>query len=90
MIATETQRTQRFYPQTTQKTRMMLCVNRCLMFCFSLSDSCYKAIEPLDARKKQDICPQMNTDILKLKNAFIRVHLRLSVDVVFNNLRGAV
>jgi len=59
MIATESQRTQRFYPQ---KTRMMLCANRCLMICFSLSDSCYKAIEPLDTRKEQDICPQINAD----------------------------
>jgi len=27
-----------------------------------LSDSSYKAIEPLDARKEQDICPQINAD----------------------------
>jgi len=67
MIATESQRTQRFYPPAAtrppQKTRMKLCVNRCLLICFSLPDSCYKAIGPLDAKKKQDICPQMNTDI---------------------------
>ena len=36
--------------------------------------------------------PQMNTDIKKLKNAFIRVHLRLSVDIYpdFPSWRPAV
>jgi len=30
---------------------------------FILSDSCYKAIEPLNVRKdRQDLCPQINAD----------------------------
>ena len=29
---------------------------------YELSDSCYKAIDPLDARKEQGICPQINAD----------------------------
>ena len=85
MIATESQRTQRFYPPAAtrlpQKTRMMLCVNSYVarMKCnvlnstglnlvtalhpgYELSVSCYKPIEPLDARKEQDKCPQINAD----------------------------
>jgi len=29
---------------------------------YELSVSCYKPIEPLDARKEQDKCPQINAD----------------------------
>jgi len=47
----------------------------------------FKTIEPLNVRKgKQGLYPQINADehrCLETKNAFIRVHLRLSVDVVF-------
>jgi len=53
-----------------------------------------KTIGPLNVRKgKQDLCPQINADehrYLETKNAFIRVHLRLSVDVVFLLLMNCV
>ena len=59
---------------------MMLCVNRCLMICFSLPDSKYKAIELPGTAKEQGICQQMNTDESDVKFLNICGHPCSSVD----------
>ena len=48
--------------------------------------SCYKAIEPLDARKEQGICPQMNTDESVFK--FPGLHQTSWVDTIIVCHRG--
>ena len=52
---------------------------------YGLSDSCYKAIEQLDASKEQDICPQMNTDKIYIvrKKREEREQRKISISMVF-------